>query len=131
VLSSGGFRCFIGLKGLKSLAPGFNPISASLMRGASIVEWFFVPEGQPIVSQARSAWVGAERQLRPGGTVEVVVSPGQCQLSVLVRAEPHPTVLWKPLARFGSGGASPYHFMEAVSSIRFGRSLTLPFYGSR
>jgi hypothetical protein len=34
----------------------------------------FVPEGQHDRSQARSAWIGAERQPRPGGTVEVVVS---------------------------------------------------------
>jgi hypothetical protein len=59
----------------------------------------FVPEGQHDRSLARSAWVDAGRQPRPGRTVEVVVSPGQCQLLVLVlvRAEPRPTVLWKPI----------------------------------
>jgi hypothetical protein len=35
----------------------------------------FVPEGQADRSQARSAWVPMQRGSRPGGTVEVVVSP--------------------------------------------------------
>jgi len=35
----------------------------------------FVPEGQADRSQARSAWVGMQRGPRPGGTVEVIVSP--------------------------------------------------------
>jgi len=34
----------------------------------------FVPEGQAERSQARSAWVTMQRGLRPGGTVEVIVS---------------------------------------------------------
>jgi hypothetical protein len=34
----------------------------------------FVPEGQADRSQARSAWVAMQRA-RPGGTVEVIVSP--------------------------------------------------------
>jgi hypothetical protein len=33
----------------------------------------FVPEGQ--ASQARSAWIAMQRGPRPGGTVEVIVSP--------------------------------------------------------
>src|SRR5271166_5249715 len=35
----------------------------------------FVPEGQADSSQARSAWVSMQRGPRPGGTVEVIVSP--------------------------------------------------------
>jgi hypothetical protein len=35
----------------------------------------FVPEGQADSSQARSAWVAMQRAPRPGGTVEVIVSP--------------------------------------------------------
>jgi hypothetical protein len=35
----------------------------------------FVPEGQADRSQARSACVPMQRGSRPGGTVEVVVSP--------------------------------------------------------
>src|SRR5271166_4003583 len=35
----------------------------------------FVPEGQVDSSQARSAWVVMQRGPRPGGTVEVMVSP--------------------------------------------------------
>ena len=35
----------------------------------------FVPEGQPDSSQARSAWVAMQKGPRPGGTVEVIVSP--------------------------------------------------------
>src|SRR5271165_5160085 len=35
----------------------------------------FVPEGQADSSQARSAWVAMQRDPRPGGTVEVIVSP--------------------------------------------------------
>ena len=35
----------------------------------------FVPEGQTDSSQARSAWVATQRGSRPGGTVEVIVSP--------------------------------------------------------
>ncbi len=36
---------------------------------------YFVPEGQHDSSQARSAWVAMQRGPRPGGTVEVIVSP--------------------------------------------------------
>ncbi len=54
---------------------GFNPISANLMRGASVGRMAFVPEGQADSSQARSAWVAMQRDPRPGGTVEVIVSP--------------------------------------------------------
>jgi hypothetical protein len=35
----------------------------------------FVPEGQADSSQARSAWIAMQRDPRPGGTVEVIVSP--------------------------------------------------------
>jgi hypothetical protein len=35
----------------------------------------FVPEGQADSSQARSAWVAMQRGPRPGGTVEIIVSP--------------------------------------------------------
>jgi len=35
----------------------------------------FVPEGQTDRSQARSAWAAKQRGPRPGGTVEVIVSP--------------------------------------------------------
>ena len=38
-------------------------------------EWLFVPEGQADRSQARSAWLAMQRGPRPGGTVEVIVSP--------------------------------------------------------
>jgi hypothetical protein len=34
----------------------------------------FIPEGQHDRSQARSAWLAMQREPRPGGTVEVVVS---------------------------------------------------------
>jgi hypothetical protein len=34
----------------------------------------FVPEGQADSSQARSAWIAMQRDRRPGGTVEVIVS---------------------------------------------------------
>jgi hypothetical protein len=43
--------CFIGLKGLKSLAQGFNHISANLLRGASIVEWFSSRRDSTIVAR--------------------------------------------------------------------------------
>jgi hypothetical protein len=35
----------------------------------------FVPEGQQDSSQVRSAWVAIQKDRRPGGTVEVIVSP--------------------------------------------------------
>ena len=35
----------------------------------------FVPEGQADSSQVRSAWVVMQKGPRPGGTVEVIVSP--------------------------------------------------------
>jgi hypothetical protein len=38
----------------------------------------FVPEGQQDSSQVRSAWVAIQKDRRPGGTVEVIVSPN-CQ----------------------------------------------------
>ena len=36
---------------------------------------YFVPEGQHDSSQVRSAWVAIQRDPRPGGTAEVIVSP--------------------------------------------------------
>ena len=36
----------------------------------------FVPEGPHDSSQVRSAWVAIQKDRRPGGTVEVIVSPG-------------------------------------------------------
>jgi hypothetical protein len=36
---------------------------------------YFVPEGQHDSSQVRSAWMAIQKHPRPGGTVEVIVSP--------------------------------------------------------
>src|SRR5271166_27239 len=36
---------------------------------------YFVPEGQRDSSQVRSAWVAIQKDPRPGGTAEVMVSP--------------------------------------------------------
>jgi len=36
---------------------------------------YFVPEGQHDSSQVRSAWVAIQKDPRPGGTAEVIVSP--------------------------------------------------------
>jgi hypothetical protein len=36
----------------------------------------FVPEGQDDSSQVRSAWVAIQKDRRPGGTVEIIFSPG-------------------------------------------------------
>jgi hypothetical protein len=54
-------------KGGEELSPGFQPRSADLMRGGSMGEWFFVPEGQPDSSQAPSAWVEMQRGPVPEG----------------------------------------------------------------
>ena len=44
----------------------------------------FVPEGQADSSQARSAWGIDVKRLRPGGTVEVIVSPSVSRIGSIV-----------------------------------------------
>jgi hypothetical protein len=50
-------------------------MSAHLMRGAAMLEWFSSRRDSPIVGRHEVPGSDAERQPRPGGTVEVVVSP--------------------------------------------------------
>ncbi len=53
-------------KGLQSRAPGFNPISANLIKASVGVEnVFFVPEGQHDRSLARSAWKASNERAVP------------------------------------------------------------------
>ena len=52
-------------EGIEELSPGFQPISADLMRGAWMGEWF-VSEGLPNSSQARSAWLECEDPVPKG-----------------------------------------------------------------
>jgi hypothetical protein len=56
-------------------AQGFNPISAKIIVRRFDRRMASVPEGQADSSQARSTWVAMQRGPRPGGTVEVIVSP--------------------------------------------------------
>jgi len=57
----------------EEFSPGFNSISAKIIVRHFERRMAFVPEGQADSSQARSE-CDAERS-RPGGTLEVVVSP--------------------------------------------------------
>jgi hypothetical protein len=59
----------------RKFSTGFQPHERSLNARRCDARMVFVTEGQPDRSKARSAWYDAERQPRPGGTVEVVVSP--------------------------------------------------------
>jgi hypothetical protein len=61
-------------KGIEELSPGFQPISADIMRGASTGEWLFVPDGQSDRSEAGCAWIEMPRGPVPGGTIEGMVS---------------------------------------------------------
>jgi hypothetical protein len=67
----------------KPIFPGpryHHPATPELLSAKIIVRRFdrrkvFVPEGLRDSSQARSAWVAMQRDSRPRGTVEVIVSP--------------------------------------------------------
>ena len=65
----------------------------------------FVLEGQADSSQARSAWVATQRAPRPGGTVEVIVSPRDiCRRNTVHAAL---ETLGIPVERFGSDDVRP------------------------
>ena len=68
------FGMFYCPEEVEEFSPGFNPISAKIIVWRFDGRMAFVPEGQVDSSQARSAWVAMQRP-RPGGTVEVIVSP--------------------------------------------------------
>jgi hypothetical protein len=53
-------------KWVDRIQPGFNPMSANLSK-ASAGRMYFVPEGQPDSSQARSAWSHEENSRVPAG----------------------------------------------------------------
>ena len=80
----------------------------------------FVPEGQVDSSQARGACVSMRRDPRPGGTVEVIVSPVVSPKDVCRRNSAHAA-----LETLGIPGNSAQERPEPFPQLRVQRRSTL------